>query len=124
MTMLFKADAQGFDPDADSALRKAYGTSEWCILPILFGLWMLPARVDRANVAFVKLQMSPDPGFSETAYGFGAGLLFLGYVLLGTPSAIVQRRAGAQALAAALLITGIPLAHRHLIAQVPRSERA
>ncbi|MGO4307556.1 MFS transporter [Cupriavidus sp. RAF12] len=95
MTTQFKAEAPAFDTDADAALRKAYRTSEWRILPILFGLWML-AWVDRANVAFAKLQMAPDLGFSETAYGFGAGLFFLGYVLLGVPSAMVQRRVGAR----------------------------
>jgi len=95
MSELFRADALATDADPHAVLRKAYRTSEWRILPILFGLWML-AWVDRANVAFAKLQMLPDLGFSETAYGFGAGLFFLGYVLLGVPSAMVQRRAGAR----------------------------
>ncbi|CAG2150813.1 Putative metabolite transport protein NicT [Cupriavidus yeoncheonensis] len=95
MSTQINAAAPLDDADAQADLRKAYRSSEWRILPLLFGLWLL-AWVDRANVAFAKLQMLPDLGFTETAYGFGAGLFFLGYVVLGVPSAMVQRRVGAR----------------------------
>ncbi|WP_341315429.1 MFS transporter [Paraburkholderia sp. IMGN_8] len=96
MNALFETDAAAAeDKDSDRALRDAYRASEWRIMPILFGLWLL-AWVDRANVAFAKLQMLSDLRFSETVYGFGAGLFFLGYVLLGVPSSMVQQRVGAR----------------------------
>lgn len=99
----FETDAVKADISADTALRTAYRSTEWRILPILSGLWML-AWVDRANVAFAKLQMLPDLGFSETVYGFGAGLFFLGYVLLGVPSSMIQHRIGARATISAIAI--------------------
>ncbi|EGH26824.1 MFS transporter, partial [Pseudomonas amygdali pv. mori str. 301020] len=34
---------------------------------------------DRVNVGFAKLQMMNDLAFSETVYGLGAGMFFIGY---------------------------------------------
>src|SRR5271168_3218637 len=95
MSALFETEASEADTNSRRLLRKAYLTSEWRIIPILAGLWML-AWVDRANVAFAKLQMLSDLHFSETAYGLGAGLFFLGYVVFGIPSTMVQQRLGAR----------------------------
>jgi MFS family permease len=86
-------------PDDDALLRKAYASAQWRILPILFCLWML-AWVGRSNVAFAKLQMVVDLRFSETVYGLGAGLFFVGYVLFGVPTTLLQKRFGARAVLA------------------------
>jgi sugar phosphate permease len=99
----FKATTETVVADSEVVLRNAYRSSEWRILPLLFALWLL-AWVDRANVAFAKLQMLPDLGFSETAYGFGAGLFFLGYVVMGVPSSMIQRRVGARATISAIAL--------------------
>ena len=45
------------------------------LLPFVFLLYVV-AFLDRANVAYAKLTMSPELGFSEAVYGFGAGLFF------------------------------------------------
>lgn len=103
MNSSFEADTPAAGIDSDCTLRNAYRSSEWRILPILFALWML-AWVDRANVAFAKLQMLPDLGFSETVYGFGAGLFFLGYVVMGMPSSMIQNRVGARATISAIAL--------------------
>jgi hypothetical protein len=42
------------DNQDDAALRRAYVSSEWRIIPILSCLWLL-AWLDRSNVAFAKL---------------------------------------------------------------------
>jgi MFS family permease len=85
----------------DDLLRKAYASAQWRILPILFGLWML-AWVGRSNVAFAKLQMIVDLRFSETVYGLGAGLFFVGYVLFGVPTTMLQKKFGARAVLAGI----------------------
>jgi MFS family permease len=95
MNSLYDADTNALSDASGITLRRAYLASEWRIIPLLFLLWLL-AWVDRANVAFAKLQMLSDLHFSETVYGFGAGLFFLGYVLFGIPSTMVQQRLGAR----------------------------
>jgi len=89
--------------EVDGKLRRAYAASEWRIMPILFMLWLL-AWVDRANIAFAKLQMLSDLRFGETVYGFGAGLFFLGYVIFGVPSTLLQQRIGAKRMISAIVI--------------------
>ena len=54
------------------------------------------AYVDRVNVGFAKLQMQQELGLSDAAYGLGAGIFFLGYVLLEVPSNMLLVRIGAR----------------------------
>jgi len=65
------------------------------IVPFLF-LCYFAAYLDRVNVGFAKLQMLRELGFSETVYGFGAGIFFLGYVLFEVPSNVILHRVGAR----------------------------
>ena len=64
------------------------------IIPFLACLFVM-AWLDRYNVGFAKLQMVKDLGFSEAVYGFGAGIVYLGYMLFEVPSNLVgeDRRA-------------------------------
>ncbi|MFD1559416.1 MFS transporter [Paraburkholderia silviterrae] len=103
MSVLLETDAAKPVGQSDRELSKAFLSSEWRIIPLLFCLWML-AWVDRANVAFAKLQMLSDLHFSETAYGLGAGLFFLGYVVMGVPSTALQQRWGARTVISAIAI--------------------
>jgi len=74
-----------------SAIRKASRH----ILPLVFVIYLV-AFLDRANVAYAKLTMSGDLGFSERVYGFGAGLFFVGYLVLEVPGALIVQRWGAR----------------------------
>lgn len=65
------------------------------LMPFLILCYVI-SYLDRANIAFAKLQFMGDLGFSEAAYGFGAGLFFVGYVLFEVPSNIMLRRIGAR----------------------------
>ena len=103
MEVVKQAGVDGSSSDDDALLRKAYASAQWRILPILFGLWTL-AWVDRSNVAFAKLQMVVDLRFSETVYGLGAGLFFVGYVLFGVPTTMLQRRFGARVVLAGVAV--------------------
>jgi MFS transporter, ACS family, tartrate transporter len=73
------------------AIRKASHR----ILPLVFVIYLV-AFLDRANVAYAKLTMSGDLGFSERVYGFGAGLFFIGYLVLEVPGALIAHRWGAR----------------------------
>lgn len=54
------------------------------------------ANLDRMNIGFAKLQMTADLGFSETMFGFGAGLFFIAYSLFGLPSNMALEKFGAK----------------------------
>ncbi len=74
------------------------------IVPFLF-ICYLAAYLDRVNVGFAKLQMLDELHFTETIYGFGAGVFFLGYVLLEIPSNIIMFRVGAKVWIARIMIS-------------------
>jgi MFS family permease len=65
------------------------------IIPFL-GLLFVMAWLDRYNVGFAKLQMVKDLGFSEEVYGFGAGIVYLGYMLFEIPSNLFLEKIGAR----------------------------
>jgi D-galactonate transporter len=65
------------------------------IVPFLV-LLFLTAWLDRYNLGFAKLQMVKDLGFSEAVYGFGAGIVYLGYMLFEIPSNLLLERIGAR----------------------------
>jgi D-galactonate transporter len=65
------------------------------LVPILFAAYVA-AYLDRVNVGFAKLQMLHDLGFSETVYGLGAGIFFIGYFVFEVPSNIILHRVGAR----------------------------
>src|SRR5438034_1379316 len=76
----------------------------WRILPFVFLLYIV-AYLDRANVAFAKLSMTADLQFSEAVYGFGAGIFFLGYLLLEIPGALIVERWSARRWFARILVS-------------------
>ena len=82
----------------------AIGKASRRILPLLFVLYIV-AYLDRANVAFAKLPMTADLGFSDSVFGLGAGLFFVGYILLEIPSAIIAERWSARLWLSRILVT-------------------
>ncbi|MCG0284273.1 MFS transporter [Streptomyces sp. PSAA01] len=74
------------------------------IVPFLI-LCYVASYLDRVNVGFAKLQMSDDLGFSEAAYGLGAGLFFIGYFILEVPSNLMLQRIGARTWIARIMIS-------------------
>jgi len=82
-------------PASQQELDRIYKKVMWRILPFIFLLWML-AWIDRLNIGFAKLQMQPELGFSETVYGIGAGIFFLGYFFFEVPSNWLLLRIGAR----------------------------
>jgi sugar phosphate permease len=80
-----------------------YRKVAWRLLPILFLCYVL-AYLDRVNVGFAKLQMQNDLGFSDSVYGIGAGIFFIGYFLFEVPSNLVLERVGARIWIARIMI--------------------
>lgn len=74
------------------------------LIPFLFVLYII-AYLDRANVAFAKLPMSADLGFSEAVFGLGAGIFYAGYILLEIPGALIVERWSARIWMARIMVT-------------------
>lgn len=90
---------------ADAGFEAAtYRKVAWRLLPFLF-LCYVVAYLDRVNVGFAKLQMLGDLKFSETAYGLGAGMFFIGYFVFEVPSNLILHRTGARRWIARIMIT-------------------
>jgi len=75
----------------------------WRILPLLLLLYFI-AYLDRINISFAATSMQRDLHFSDTLYGTGAGLFFLGALLAGLPSNLLIARIGARRTIAGLMI--------------------
>ena len=74
------------------------------ILPLLL-IGYIVAYLDRVNVGFAKLQMLEDLQFSQTVYGLGAGIFFIGYFFFEVPSNLLLHRVGARVWLARIMIT-------------------
>ena len=61
--------------------------------------------LDRVNLSFAALGMNKDLGFSATVYGFGAGVFFIAYFLLETPSNLILVKVGARRWIARIMFT-------------------
>jgi ACS family tartrate transporter-like MFS transporter len=74
------------------------------LLPFLF-LLLVVNYLDRVNIGFAALRMNHDLGFSASAFGFGAGVFFVGYALFEVPSNLALHRVGARRWIARIMIS-------------------
>lgn len=89
---------------SDDEAESTYSKVIWRLVPLLF-LCFVTAYLDRVNVGFAKLQMLGDLKFSETVYGLGAGLFFVGYFLFEVPSNLIMQKVGARRWIARIMVT-------------------
>lgn len=99
----FEADYLPDSPD-HTCIDRLFNRVSWRIVPFLC-LSVLVAYIDRVNVSFAKLQMNGELHLSEAAYGLGAGLFFLGYILFEIPSNLALQKTGARVWLARIMIT-------------------
>ena len=76
----------------------------WRLVPFLLLLYII-SWLDRVNVSFAKLQMSADLSMSDSVYGLGAGIFFVGYGLCEIPSNLLLARYGARLWIARIMVT-------------------
>ena len=94
-------------PDSSSALDRARSKAFFHLLPLLFFCYVI-AYVDRVNVSFAKLNMQEDLahlGFSESAFGFGMGIFFIGYLLLEIPGTLLVEKWSARKWISRIMIS-------------------
>ncbi|QJE02625.1 MFS transporter [Massilia forsythiae] len=105
---------------ADRAtLERGWRKATWRLIPFIFVCYLFN-YLDRVNVGFAKLEMLDALKLSETVYGLGAGIFFIGYVTSGVPSNLILHKLGARrwiaimmilwgALSAAMMLVTSPL---------------
>lgn len=93
------APDQGHDIDRNALYRRI----TLRLIPFIFICYLFN-YLDRVNVGFAKLQMLDALKFSETIYGLGAGIFFIGYVLCGLPSNLALNRFGPRRWIALMMI--------------------
>ena len=76
----------------------------WRLLPVLMAGYFC-AALDRSNVGMAATTMSPALHFSNTQFGFGAGIFYFGYLLLELPSNLILDRVGARLWLARIMLT-------------------
>jgi ACS family tartrate transporter-like MFS transporter len=84
--------------------RALYARITWRLIPYMFLLYIV-AYLDRVNVGFAAMDMKRQLHFSDTVYGAGAGIFFLGYGLCDLPSSLLLRRFGTRAWIARIMIS-------------------
>jgi hypothetical protein len=80
-------------PPLSSVTRKVI----WRLLPFMMLLYLVN-YVDRANVGYAATRMNSELGLSAAAFGLGAGIFYLGYMLFEVPSNILLHKVGARIL--------------------------
>ena len=88
----------------DSAADAVYRKVAVRLIPLLF-LCYIAAYLDRVNVAFAKLQMQQALQISDSVYGVGAGIFFLGYFIFEIPSNVMLHRVGAGRWIARIMVS-------------------
>jgi len=94
-------DARPADPEIAQRARKRIA---WRLLPFLFVLYVI-AFLDRMNVGAAALQMPKDLGFDDRVVGLGAGMFFIGYVVLEIPGALIAEKWSARRWLARIMIS-------------------
>ena len=80
---------------SQSGQQALFRKISWRLLPFLTLCYTF-AYLDRINIGFAKIQMQADIGLSDAAYGLGAGIFFLSYMLFEIPSNLLFPRLGAR----------------------------
>lgn len=79
----------------DDTLASAVAKVKRHVLP-LFVIMFIVNYLDRVNIGFIRPHLESDLGISAAAYGFGAGLFFIGYALFEVPSNMLLQKVGAR----------------------------
>lgn len=77
------------------------------------------AYLDRVNVGFAKLHMQDALNFSDTVYGVGAGIFFIGYFLFELPSNLLMQRFGPRFWIARIMISWAVLSALMIFVKTP-----
>ena len=96
--------APSADIDTPVTEQQVISKIAWRLMPLIIICYFF-AFFDRVNISFAKAALQADLNLSNTAYGFGASLFVVGYVLLEVPSNMLLYRFGARRWIARIMIS-------------------
>src|ERR1700761_8894789 len=114
------ADPPGPPVLHDGAADAVYRKVALRLIPLLF-LCYIAAYLDRVNVSFAKLQMQQALGLSESVYGLGSGIFFIGYFIFEIPSNVMLHKVGAGRWIARIMVTWAILSAAMMFVSSPMS---
>jgi MFS transporter, ACS family, tartrate transporter len=88
----------------ESQVKVAFNKVIWRLLPILTIAYVVNF-LDRTNIGIAALQMNRDIGLSATQFGYGAGILFVGYCGFEVPGNILLYKYGARRWISRIMIS-------------------
>ncbi len=91
---------QGSEVDAKKLFRKI----SWRLIPYIFLLYIL-AYLDRVNVGFAAVEFKRDLHLSDTVFGLGGGLFFIGQLMFDLPSNLLLQKVGPRLWIARIMIS-------------------
>jgi ACS family tartrate transporter-like MFS transporter len=100
--------------------QRVFSKIAWRLIPYIFILYIL-AYLDRVNVGFAALEMKRDLSLSDTVYGTGAGIFFLGSSLFDLPSNLLLGKVGPRLWIARIMITWGIIATCMMLVKGPHS---
>jgi ACS family tartrate transporter-like MFS transporter len=74
------------------------------LLPFLFLLFVI-AFLDRVNVGYAALEMTRDLSFSNSVFGWGSGIFFIGYLAFEIPGCLIVERWSARKWFARIMVS-------------------
>ena len=84
--------------------KKLYAKISWRLIPYIFCLYIL-AYLDRVNVGFAAVEFTRDLHLSNTAFGLGSALYFIGQLMFDLPSNLLLQKVGPRVWIARIMIT-------------------
>lgn len=90
--------------DDASPLATAAAKVRRRVLPLLVVMFVVN-YLDRVNVGFIKAPLAAALGIDAAAFGFGAGLFFIGYLIFEVPSNLALERFGGRVWLARIAIS-------------------
>ena len=86
-----------------SVSARVSGKLRMHILPFVMLLYFV-SFLDRVNVGFAAFSMNKAIGLTSSAYGFGSGIFFLGYIVFQVPANLLMMRVGARVWIALVVV--------------------
>ena len=108
--------------DASNSVLEAQAFRKigWRLLPILT-IGYIFNYLDRSNIAFAGLTMNREFGLTASQFGFGAGILSLGYCGFEVPANVLLYKVGARRWLARIMITWGIVSAGQILARGPTS---